>query len=914
MQTEPQAEPRTDDLPKTYEPATVEARRYAAWLAAGVFHEEPDPARPPFVISMPPPNITGRAHLGHASTYTAMDILTRYHRMLGENANWLPGQDHAAIATEAVLVREIAKEGLTREGLGREAFLERAWAWREQYGDAIYESFRTLGFGPDWDRDRFTLDPGLSAAVARVFVELNREGLIYRGTRLVNWDPKSQSTLSDAEVEDDERDGFLWQIRYAGDDGSFAIEVATTRPETMLGDTAIAVHPDDERYAHLVGKFVRLPLVGRLIPIVADAGVERDFGTGAVKLTPAHDPLDNEIGERHGLAMLTVIGFDGKIQEPVVHVAPATGNGAAPSTFAHTAEEIASYAKYVGLDRFDARKAIVVDLDAAGVLVSTTSRRHVVPISSRSGAVVEPLLSLQWFCKMEPLARPALEAYRDGRIRFVPERFGRTYEHWLENIKDWNVSRQVWWGHRLPVWYAPNDDAIVAESEEEARAIARERYGEVELRRDPDTLDTWFSSGLWPFSILGWPEATPELEHWYPNQVMITGRDIIFLWVARMAMLGMKFVGRIPFKDVFVAPLVFDLQGRKMSKSLGNAIDPMDLVKVHGADATRLGIVRQMRLESQELRFDERFVEKAREFNNKMWNALRYLRSLPEGLPRASRLPAPHELTLADKWMLAGLRATVERVSQALDRYEFGLAAETLLDFTWYEYCDWYIEATKVPTPSRAAVLSYGLSVLVRLLHPIAPFVTEEIWQALPHDGNTIVTAMWPDPEEIPADRAAHARYETLKGVVAKVRDLRADLGIAPRERMTVHVPPELDGDARALLAVHAHANLVDAPLAAGSGGDPLLAAMPFAPPDVLAARYRKDAVRLDAEVERLQKKLGNEQFAAKASPDVVRKEREKLAGYEAERARVRERLAALEAGEGSLAVNTEHPEMEPSP
>jgi len=865
-------EPRTEDLPKTYEPATVEGPRYAAWLEAGVFHEEADPARPPFIISMPPPNITGRAHLGHGSTYTAMDILTRYHRMLGENADWLPGQDHAAIATEAVLVREIAKEGLSREGLGREKFLERAWAWRERYGGELYDAFRTLGFGPDWERDRFTLDAGLSAAVTRVFVELYREGLIYRGTRLVNWDPVSQSTLSDAEVEDDERDGFLWQMRYAGEDGTFSIEVATTRPETLLGDTAVAVHPEDGRYAHLVGRRVIVPLANRAIPIVADAAVERDFGTGAVKVTPAHDPTDNAIGERHALPMPTVIGFDGKMTGDIP---PA----------------------YAGLDRFDARTAIVRDLDALGVLVSTTPRRHTVPVSSRSGAVVEPLLSLQWFCKMETLAAPALAAYRDGRIRFIPERFGRTYEHWLEGIKDWNVSRQVWWGHQLPVWYAPNGDAVVAESEEEARALAVERFGSPELRRDSDTLDTWFSSGLWPFSILGWPTQTPELEHWYPNQVMVTGRDIIFLWVSRMVMLGLKFVGRIPFKDVFVAPLVFDMQGRKMSKSLGNAIDPIDLVKKYGADATRLGIVRQMRLESQELRFDERFVEKSREFNNKMWNALRYVRSLPEGLPRASLLPAAADLSLADRWMLAGLRATVERVTTSLDTYEFGLAAETLLDYSWYEFCDWYIEATKVPTPTRAAVLSYGLSVLARLLHPIAPFVTEEIWQALPHDGRTIVTAMWPDPEEIPADAAAYARYESLKGVVAKIRELRVELDLAPRARITVDVPPELDEDARALLRVHAQADLVDAPALAGASGDPLLRATAVASPGVLAARYHKDAARLDAEVQRLEKKLGNEQFVAKASPDVVAKERAKLAEYEAERARVLDRLARLDAG-----------------
>ena len=871
-------DPQTGELPKTYDHAAVEARRYRAWLDAGVFHEEADPARPPFVISMPPPNITGRAHLGHASTYTPMDALTRYHRMQGENADWIPGQDHAAIATEAVVVRELAKEGITRESLGREAFVARVWEWREKYGDAIYEQFRTLGFGPDWDRDRFTMDPGLSAAVARVFVELYREGAIYRGTRLVNWDPVSQSTLSDAEVDDEERDGYLWQIRYASEDGSFAIEIATTRPETMLGDVAIAVHPDDERYVHLVGKTVVVPLVGRVIPIVADAAVERDFGTGAVKVTPAHDPLDNEIGVRHALPQITVIGFDGKITDEAPGI-------------------------YRGLDRFDARAAIVRDLEAMGTLVGATPRRHVVPVSSRSGAIVEPLLSLQWFCKMEALAKPALEAYRSGSIRFVPERFGRTYEAWLENIKDWNVSRQIWWGHRLPVWYTPDDEPVVAVTEDEAIAIARERFGTTELRRDPDTLDTWFSSGLWPFSILGWPEHTPELDHWFPNQVLITSRDIIFLWVARMVMFGLKFVGRVPFDTVFVTPLVFDLQGRKMSKSLGNAIDPMDLVATYGADALRFGMLRQMRLESQELRFDERFVEKARDFNNKLWNALRYIRSLPEGLPRASKLPPLAEQSLADRWLLAGLRATIERVTQAFETFEFGVATDVLLDFIWYRYCDWYIEATKLPTPTRAAVLSYALNALVRLLHPIAPFVTEEIWLALPHDGKTIVTAMWPDPDEIAVDAAAAARYETLREVVGRVRDLRSELGLAPREKMTVDVPASLDADARALLGLHANATIVEAAAVDTSAeGEPLLAATPRAPAALLRARYAKDVVRLDGELRRLAEKLGNERFVSRAAPDVVAGERAKLAAYEAERIRTAELLARLEAGAGPAA------------
>jgi valyl-tRNA synthetase len=819
---------------------------------------------------MPPPNVTGRAHIGHGSTFTPMDVLTRYHRMLGDNADWLPGQDHAAIATESVLVRELKREGTTREELGRERYLERAWRWREEYGGIINEQFRALGFGPDWVRERFTLDERLSAIVTKVFVALYRDGLIYRGTRLINWDPVSQSTVSDAEVEDAERDGFLWRIRYAGEDGTFAIDVVTTRPETMLGDTAVAVHPEDERHAHLIGKTVVLPLVGRRIPIVADRAVERDFGTGAVKVTPAHDPLDNEIGERNGLESLTVIGFDARMTEE-------------------------AGALYAGLDRFEARERVVADLQSAGALVSVEPYRHRVPVSARSGAVVEPLLSLQWFCKMETLAKPALDAYRDGRVRFVPERFGRTYESWLENIRDWNVSRQIWWGHRLPVWYTPNEQPVVAETEEEARAIAERDFHTTELRRDDDTLDTWFSSALWPFSILGWPEQTPELAHWYPNQVLITSRDIIFLWVARMVMLGLRFLGEVPFHDVFITPLVFDLQGRKMSKSLGNAIDPMDLVAKYGADALRFGIMRQMRLESQELRFDERFAEKARDFNTKMWNALRYVSGLPEGLPQAGTLPKAETLSIADRWILTRLRDTIVRVTAAYDGYELGVAADALIDFIWYEYCDWYIEATKLATPTRAAVLSYVLNAAARLLHPIAPFVTEEIWQALPHDGTTIVTASWPDPAEIVADPQATATYEAIVRAVGRARDARTELNLPPRDKLTLEVPVDLPPGVRDLLAVHANATLVDV---ATTGTDDVIAAIGAvtvqAPTGVLRDRYTRELARLREEVDRLERKLANENFVAKAKPEVVDEQRAKLDGYRAELDRTGARLSAL--------------------
>jgi valyl-tRNA synthetase len=863
---------RRPELTKNYDPAAVEPRIYEQWLAAGVFHEEPDPARPPFVISMPPPNITGRAHIGHGSTYTPMDILTRYHRMLGENADWIPGQDHAAIATESVVIRELAKEGLTREGLGRDAYIARVWEWRAQYGGIINEQFKALGFGPDWERERFTMDPGLSAAVMRVFVELYDDGSIYRGTRLVNWDPKAQSTLSDAEVENEERRTFLWHIRYPAEDGGPGVVIATTRPETMFADVAVAVHPDDERYRALVGRNVILPLANRAIPVIADAAVEREFGTGAVKVTPAHDATDYEIGVRHALAMPTVIDFEGKLTGDV----PAA---------------------YAGLDRFAARAAVAADLAAAGALIKEEPYTTKVPVSSRTGEVIEPLLSLQWFCKMADLARPALEAYRDGAITFVPERFGRTYEQWLENIRDWNVSRQVWWGHRLPVWYTPDDDVIVAPTEEEAQRLARERYGDVALRRDPDTLDTWFSSGLWPFSILGWPAQTPELAHWYPNSVMITGREIIFLWVARMVMLGLRFVGRIPFKTVFITPLVFDIAGRKMSKSLGNAIDPLAMAQKYGADGFRLGTMMQMRLEAQELRFDERVCDQARRFNTKLWNALQYIVTRPEGLPAASVLPPAAHLTLADKWVLTELHACVAEVTAALDGFAMGTAANALHDFGWYKFCDWYLESTKIEAAraTRGPVLSFVLNTLVRALHPIEPFVTEEIWQILPHDGRTIVTASWPDLAEIPTFAAEAAQYTAFSASVERVRNAKAELELGPKEKVRLRSAP-LPAEIVALYAELVRGEVeIDPALPALPTLEALLAQIDVAAdPAVLRERYARQLAKLEEEVARLERKLGNPQFIEKAKPEVIAAEREKLAAYQRERDRVRAALAGL--------------------
>jgi valyl-tRNA synthetase len=884
------------ELPKTYDPADVEPRLYARWVDAGVFHEEADPARPPFIISMPPPNVTGRAHLGHASTYTPQDVLTRYHRMLGENADWLPGQDHAAIATETVLIRELAKEGTTRDALGREAFLGRAWRWREQYGGEINEAFRRLGFGPDWERERFTMDPGLSAAVNKVFVSLYDDGLVYRGTRLVNWDPQAQSTLSDAEVEDEERDTFMWHIRYVAENGGDGVVIATTRPETYLADVAVAVHPEDERYRHLIGKNVVLPVIDRAIPVIADDAVDPAFGTGAVKVTPAHDATDYEIGQRHSLPMPTVIDFDGRVAAPIWRY-DETAERRAPIDA--QAEKMHAF---VGFDRFDARKRIVDELRVLGALVDEKPYRTTLPLSSRTHVVIEPLLSLQWFVKAKPLAEPALEAYRSGALRFVPERFGRTYAAGLEQIRDWNVSRQVWWGHQLPVWYTPNDDVVVAHDEDEAKRIARERHGTDQLRRDPDTLDTWFSSGLWPFSILGWPEKTLELDHWYPNQVMVTSRDIIFLWVSRMVMLGLRFVGKLPFETVFVTPLVFDLQGRKMSKSLGNAIDPMvDLVPKYGADGTRFGILRQFRLESQELRFDERYCDEAKRFATKLWNALRYTCALPEGLPSAAVLPKRDQLTLADKWILTELRACAETVTKAYDNFAFGVAADALLQFGWYTFCDWYVEATKAEgqQETRAAVLSFVLNTFVRAMHPIAPFITEEIWQTLPHDGATIVTASWPDLAELPSFPDDAAVFGAVIEKVEQLRNARAEWGIQPKDWMQVEIPASLAGERGIVDAIATLARAQTSTYDGGGGGmrDRILAVRGVADTAKLRERYTRDVARLESEVARSEKKLANESFVAKASPDVVAAERAKLEEYRRELDRVRAALDALPLG-----------------
>ena len=892
---------RTPMLDK-YDPAALEKDWYARWEGVTLFHEEPDPSRPPFVISMPPPNITGRAHMGHGSTYTAMDILTRYHRMRGDNAVWLPGQDHAAIATQNVIEKELAKEGLTRFDLGREKFIERAREWRTLYGDIIYQQFRALGFGPDWQRDRYTMDEGLSKAVIKVFVQLYNEGLIYRGTRLVNWCPRCSSTLADTEVEHEDTQGTLYYVRYKAEDGGEGIVVATTRPETIFADVAVAVNPQDERYKSLIGTLVVRPLSPHAIPVIADAAVDREFGTGALKITPGHDQTDADIGERHGLAAISVIGPDARMTDAVE-------------------------AAFVGLDRFDARARAVAVLRDRGALVK--EEPHTVSIGTcyRCDTTVEPLLSLQWFVKIKPLAEPALVASQSGRLRFVPERYRRIYEDWLEHIRDWTISRQIWWGHRLPVWYCANGHVIVSETPPSTCT----ECGDSSLRQDDDTLDTWFSSGLWPFSILGWPEKTPELAAWYPNQVLLTSREIIFNWVARMVMFGLHFTDNIPFHQVFITPLILDEQGRKMSKSLGNAADPMDLVRDYGADATRFGVVTQLH-GSQDVRFAESRCEEARKFGNKIWQAVRFAIELgrtdpsteagrinstaPQRTPSvqmnlteptAPALPDETSWTLPDRWILDALSQTAARVTRALDDYDFSEAGQALYTFIWHQVCDVYIEIAKDKAPTRAPVLSHVLATAMQLLHPIMPFITDELWSRLGRE-DLIEHSAWPTKAGWP-DEQARADMTRVLEFVETVRMLRALPKLPYREMRDVTVAGadpafyellrrEAGVIARLARAEHVHA-------AQGSDGrsehavSRRLGSIEVLLP-VDAAFVEKERVALDKEIERtaaeveaIERKLRTN-FADKAPPAVVQKELARLDDLRQNLAMSRERRASL--------------------
>ena len=752
------------ELEKLYDPKNVEDRIYKSWLDGKYFYAKCEMDKPTYTIVIPPPNITGQLHMGHALDNTLQDILIRYKRMAGFDTLWLPGTDHASIATEAKIVEAMRKEGISKEDLGREGFLERAWEWKKQYGGRIVDQLKKLGSSCDWDRERFTLDEGCNKAVKEVFVRLYEKGLIYRGERIVNWCPVCLTSISDAEVEYEEQAGHFWHLRYPLKDGSGYLELATTRPETMLGDTAVAVHPDDERYKHLVGKTLILPIVHREIPIVADEYVEMDFGTGCVKITPAHDPNDFEVGLRHDLPVIDTFTDD-----------------------AHIAE---GYGKYSGMDRFQARKAIVADLEAEGALIKTENYSHNVGTCYRCHSTIEPKVSKQWFVKMEPLAKPAIEAVRSGETKFVPERFDKIYFHWMENIKDWCISRQLWWGHRIPAWYCADCGEIIVSKDAPEKC---HKCGSDKLTQDPDTLDTWFSSALWPFSTLGWPENTDELNHYFPTNTLVTGYDIIFFWVARMIFSSCEQMGKAPFDTVLIHGLVRDAQGRKMSKSLGNGIDPLEIIDKYGADALRFTLATG-NSPGNDMRFSDEKVEASRNFANKLWNAARFvLMNLGENEPAPH---IPEKLALEDKWILTKFNTVVKEVTDHLDKFELGIAVQKLYDFIWDILCDWYIEICKIRLSSEdielkktaRAVLVYVMSNTLKLLHPFMPFITEEIWQTLPHDGESIMVSPWPVYDESYVFPESEENMEHIMTAIRAVRNRRAEMNVPPSKKARLDI------------------------------------------------------------------------------------------------------------------------------
>ena len=749
------------ELAKTYEPQEVEDRIYRFWEEGGYFHAEAHPDKKPYTIVMPPPNITGQLHMGHALDETLQDILIRWRRMQGYEALWVPGTDHASIATEAKIVEAMAKEGLTKEDLGREGFLERAWAWKETYAGRIEQQLKKLGSSCDWERERFTLDEGCSKAVREVFVRLYEKGLIYRGERIINWCPHCKTSISDAEVEFEEKDAFFYHLRYPIEGTGEYLELATTRPETMLGDTAVAVHPDDERYKALVGKNVILPLVNKAIPVVADTYVEMDFGTGVVKITPAHDPNDFEVGLRHDLPVITVTTEDGHMNELA--------------------------GKYAGMTLMDCRKAVVKDLEDGGYLVKTEPLKHNVGSCYRCRTVIEPRVSQQWFVKMKPLAEPAIEAVRSGRTKFVPERFDKVYYNWMENIRDWCISRQLWWGHRIPAWYCPDCGEIVVSREDPA---ACPKCGCTALKQDEDTLDTWFSSALWPFSTLGWPDKTPELAYFYPTSTLVTGYDIIFFWVARMIFSGVEHMGEAPFDTVLIHGLIRDAQGRKMSKSLGNGVDPLEVIAQYGADALRF-MLATGNSPGNDMRFTTEKVESSRNFANKLWNAARFiLMNLGDGDIEPG---LPDTLTLEDKWILSKFNSLARAVTDNLEKFELGLAVQKLYDFIWDQFCDWYIELCKARLQGEKAadarrVLVFVMTRTLSLLHPFMPFVTEEIWQSLPHEGEALIRAPWPVYDEALAFPAEEKEMERVMDAIRAIRNRRAEMNVPPSRKAEVYV------------------------------------------------------------------------------------------------------------------------------
>ena len=845
------------ELAKAYEPKEVEDRIYDFWMKGKYFHAEVDPKKKPYTIVIPPPNITGQLHLGHAMDETLQDTLIRWRRMQGYSALWLPGTDHASIATEAKIVEAMRKEGVTKEEIGREKFLERAWAWKDQYGGRIVEQLKKLGSSCDWDRLRFTMDEGCNKAVNHVFKKLYDKGLIYRGERIINWCPHCKTSISDAEVVFEEKEGSFWHLRYPLSDGSGYIELETTRPETMLGDTAVAVHPDDERYKALVGKTVILPLVNKEIPIIADSYVEQDFGTGVVKITPAHDPNDFEVGLRHNLPVINVMDDGGVINE----------NGG----------------KYAGMPALEARKQIVKDLDEAGFLIKIEPIKHNVGTCYRCGTVVEPRVSTQWFVKMEPLAKPAIDAVKDGDIRFIPERMDKVYYNWMENIKDWCISRQLWWGHQIPAWYCECGETIVSETV----PTVCPKCGGTHLTRDPDTLDTWFSSALWPFSTLGWPDNTEELKYFYPTNTLVTGYDIIFFWVARMIFSGLEHMGEVPFNTVFFHGLIRDAQGRKMSKSLGNGVDPLDVISVYGADALRFTLVTG-NSPGNDLRFSEEKVSASRNFANKIWNAARFILMNIEGKDIDCALPK--KLYTSDKWILNRFNNVTAAVTENLEKFELGMAVSKLYDFIWDDFCDWYIELAKIrmngadeeSADSARRVLVWTMSNTLKLLHPFMPYITEEIWQTLPHDGEALIVAKWPEYDEALSFPQEAKNLENVMALIRAIRTRRNEMNVPPSKKAHIYIDtahPAPYEEASEFIARLAYGSKVEI----GTGFDVQGAvtavtddAKALLPMDDLVdkaaetARLNKELANAQKQLDTVKAKLANEKFTSKAPQNVI--------------------------------------------
>ena len=877
-----------NNIPKVYDPKTFEKKWYAYWEKNRLFHAEVEPQKTPYSIVIPPPNVTGQLHMGHAMDNTLQDILIRWRRMQGYNTLWMPGCDHAGIATQAKVEETLREEGLTRYDLGREKFLERVWAWKEKFGNRIMSQLRSLGSSCDWERERFTMDEGCSRAVREVFVSLYEEGLIYQGTRITNWCPRCHTALSDIEVEHETEVGHLWHLRYRFADSDDYVEIATTRPETMFGDTGVAVHPEDVRYREMVGRTLILPIANHQIPLFADEYVDPTFGTGAVKVTPAHDPNDFDMGKRHGLEQIKVIENDGTM-----------GEGAG---------------RYAGMDRYACRKALVKELAALGVLVGTEEHEHAVGHCSRCHTTVEPLVSKQWFVKMASLAKPAIEVVREGRIRFVPERFTKIYENWLENIRDWCISRQLWWGHRIPAWYC---DVCGKVSVSRTDLTACPACGSSHLHQDEDVLDTWFSSALWPFETMGWPEKTPELQQFYPTRTLVTGYDIIFFWVARMVMMGLKFGGDIPFHHVFIHGLVRDSQGRKMSKSLGNGIDPVEVIDKYGADTLRFMLVTG-NTPGNDMRFYWARVEAARNFANKLWNASRFMLMNLQVFDR-SFVPKAEDYTLADRWILSRYARTSAVVTENLEKFELGEAARAIYEFIWGEFCDWYIELVKPRLYAEEGdsrrtaqyVLGYVLERTLRLLHPFMPFITEEIWQHIPHEGKSIMTAPWPTGEETWLDKANEASMAAIMEVIKAIRNMRAEVNAAPgkKSEAILHFSDAAqqavftanDGYLHALAEADPVTILSptaerpeNAMTAAAEGVEIYLPLKGLIDMEKETARLSKELDGLTKEIARTEGKLANEKFVTKAPVAVVAKEREKLQDYEEKKRVVEERLRYL--------------------